>query len=164
MNERTTISMGVAIIDDDTTSATRKAGRRSRAATISGTQDNDFFFFPCSTNELVEQKKKFLIFLRILLKYLQRRDRARHAEVKAVLREFANFMSRRSSLSPHSRQNEGCSLLKMYSLVKSLVSETQWNDALVVLRMFLIQRRCRASHAGNARSMNRCAMISSDGS
>ncbi|KAL7555911.1 hypothetical protein ACA910_017362 [Epithemia clementina (nom. ined.)] len=122
---------------------------------------SDFFVFPCSTRELVEQKKKFLIFLRILLKYLLRTDQERHASVKAVLKDFAASFAGRSD--PFTVPTQKCTLLGMYHQVKNLVTETQWNYSFHVLCTFLTQCRCRARSAGNSRTDLR-VVISADGS
>lgn len=159
-------------MDDDTCTTTSESFKelhcttlkcgRSRLALTSSTNTNDpgssSSSSSSSTCEIVEQKRKFLIFMRILLKYLQQRDATRHAQVTVVLRSFVASLAGQQRPS---RPNQHYTILEMYTLVKSMVTETQWKDTLCVLRYYLNHVRWTEKYH---RTIPTRVIISPDGS
>jgi hypothetical protein len=97
-------------------------------------ENNEFFNFPCSVLQIARQKERFLIFVRILLKYLEYRDAALCKEIKATIRELASFHRQQS------RPQDVSLLLETYSRLKSAVSDAHWENTLKYHRMFLTKR------------------------
>ena len=122
-------------------------------------ETNEFFRFPCSTTQLAKQRVKFFVFLRLLMKYLEIHDAPRHTEVQSVLQDFCT--QSRHLVPVH--QDEGSFLWELYTQVKALVTQAQWQGAHYYFRMFLTQRR-RHHRSRGRRGFGVCAVVSFDGS
>lgn len=118
--------------------------RKPSSSTPLEFESNEFFTFPCNHEELREGKDRFLVFIRIMFKYLEYRDRSACEEVKAAVRELAN-------MSPTERQRKGevALLMEIYTRVKRTVTPFQWSSSLMYYSMFLDKRRqARAAMMG----------------
>lgn len=121
------------------------------AAPTTPVTENEFFSFPCAAAQLQIQKKRFLVFLRILLKYLEVHDNTSCQKVKGVLRAFAALLHRQqeeSNRSSYDSQNEATFLLELYTQVKSCVkNDADWQVSYSCLYKFLLHRKisCQSS-------------------
>ena len=146
-------SFDVAIIEDDSSceddtivcrrqQVTRRTRGRSVHSRSSPNDANEFFRFPCSPSEFVHQRKRFLIFTRILIIYLSKtKSPSECNKVKQVVRDCA-----RTYRTGHpSRETEGAFLMLMYSQLRIVVDEESWSKSLSYLRRMLFDHRCRRS-------------------
>jgi hypothetical protein len=83
--------------------------------------------------ELKKQKEKFIMFTRVLLKYLESKDSALHLRVKAIIQECAER---------NKRQERGYESItaSMKLRLKEVVGESYWKRAEQYLHHFLAQK------------------------
>jgi hypothetical protein len=109
---------------------------------------------PRSTQELQrKQKEKFLIFTRVLMKYLEQKDPTLHLQVKDIIRDCAQRNSRKEI-------GYESVTAAMKRRLKEVVNDTYWKRAEVYLEHFLKEKqegkssggRGQPSSSGSARS------------
>lgn len=83
--------------------------------------------------ELKKQKETFLLFTRVLIKYLEQKDPAVHAQVKGIIKECAERNKR------HERGYESVTA-SMRTRLKAVVSENYWSRAEAYLRQLMEQK------------------------
>jgi len=103
------------------------------------TEGNEFFSFPCNPIQLRRQKRNFFLFVRILFKYMEHRDKAAHDQLKnAVMRDMAVAYHR--GAQQDDRDALG-TIFRIYGVLKSSVSRVHWDSACIYHRMFLVKKR-----------------------
>jgi len=92
--------------------------------------------------EIKKQKEKFLVFTRVLLKYLEQKDPPVHAKVKAIIKDCAER---------NKRQEPGYeSVTKlMRARLKQVVDEAYWKRAENYLHHFMVQK-AKTAQAGSS--------------
>jgi hypothetical protein len=90
---------------------------------------------PRSTQELTrKQKEKFLIFTRVLMKYLEQKDPTLHLQVKDIIRDCAQRNSRKEA-------GYESVTAAMKRRLKEVVNDTYWERAEVYLEHFLKEKQ-----------------------
>ena len=84
--------------------------------------------------EVRRQKEKFLMFTRVLIKYLEQKDPAMHAKAKHIIKDCAER---------NKRQEPGYESVtaSMKTRLKQLVGDNYWKRAEVYLKHFLEQKK-----------------------
>mmetsp|Transcript_2329 Transcript_2329/g.3178 ORF Transcript_2329/g.3178 Transcript_2329/m.3178 type:complete len:224 (+) Transcript_2329:136-807(+) len=124
------------------TSSHKTKHKKPSASTITAAQiqhdfeNNEFFSFPCNHEEMREQKDRFLVFIRILFKYLEYRDPTTCQKVKSAIRDLA-FVPR----GERGPKGEVSLLLETYRRLRGAVSRFHWESSLTYYHMFLAKRR-----------------------
>lgn len=91
--------------------------------------------------EVKKQKETFLLFTRVLIKYLEQKDPMVHQQVKAIIKDCAERNKR------HEKGYESVTS-SMRSRLKRVVSENYWQRAEAYLRQLLSQKKGGSSGGG----------------
>lgn len=86
-------------------------------------------------------KEVFLLFVRVLLKHLQRTRSPLLVQVKNIIKEFQDRKSR----------GESCYLVNMRRQIKAIVPERDWNTTEEYVRQILLARRRQLSATNGSR-------------
>jgi hypothetical protein len=88
-----------------------------------------------------KEKERFLIFTRVLLKYLEQKDPELHVKVKAIIKECAER---------NKRQERGYESVtaSMRTRLREVVSDQYWKRAEAYLQHFLQQKQRQSSSSG----------------
>lgn len=94
--------------------------------------------------EVRRQKEKFLVFTRVLIKYLENKDPTMHRQAKAIIKDCAE----RNKNKEPGYQSVTAS---MKTRLKQLVGENYWKRAEAYLKHFL-EQKAKANQSGSAPS------------
>lgn len=97
-----------------------------------------FFNFPCTPQEFLSEKTKFLTFIRILSDYLKNHSQVQLEVFQTIIRKQAALQR-----NEETRVHDITFLLRTYRAVKSDVPTDLWNGAMVYYDQFIKERRTR---------------------
>eukprot|EP00523_Entomoneis_sp_CCMP467_P003553 CAMPEP_0168741910 /NCGR_PEP_ID=MMETSP0724-20121128/12767_1 /TAXON_ID=265536 /ORGANISM="Amphiprora sp., Strain CCMP467" /LENGTH=177 /DNA_ID=CAMNT_0008789449 /DNA_START=73 /DNA_END=606 /DNA_ORIENTATION=+ len=95
--------------------------------------NDGFFDLPCSPQELKRQKRKFVVFARILVEHLQRVNPALCERCRDVMRDCSRRTRRREP------GYESC-VLSVRARLQPIVPRHHWQEAGRYLKRFLLRR------------------------
>lgn len=95
--------------------------------------------------EVRRQKERFLIFTRVLIKYLEQKDLNMHRQAKAIIKDCAD----RNKKKEPGYQSVTAS---MKTRLKELVGESYWRRAEAYLKHYLDQQKKKAGTQGSSSS------------
>ncbi|KAL7565508.1 hypothetical protein ACA910_012244 [Epithemia clementina (nom. ined.)] len=115
----------------------------SGTTTATAVQNPSFFQYPCSPQNFKLQRQTFLVFVRILMAYLERHD----PPLRDLVRDAMRDCSKRSQ-----EQEPGyiSAMDALHERLREIVKPNDWRQVAQFTRQFLLQRRQCRCHLNNA--------------
>ena len=94
--------------------------------------------------EMLQEREQFILFVRVLMKYLDTKDPAMHNKVKLIIKDCA---------ARNKRQERGyeSATASMRKQLKSVVSETYWKRAEKYLANFMAKKEANVEKEDNSK-------------
>ena len=120
------------------TSQTQGYSSRQGTGPSGGSQQDRAATIAAREQEVRRQKEKFLVFTRVLIKYLEQKDPNLHRQAKAIIKDCAER---------NKRQEPGYTSVtaSMKTRLRQLVGENYWKRAEAYLKHYLEQRASSSS-------------------
>ncbi|CAJ1953292.1 unnamed protein product [Cylindrotheca closterium] len=128
-----------------------QSGGRSSQMYSSGSGSRADPTLAAREQEVRRQKERFLIFTRVLIKYLEQKDPNMHRQAKVIIKDCAE----RNKKQEPGYQSVTAS---MKTRLKELVGESYWRRAEVYLKHYLDQQKNKAGAQGSSSSSSTHAL------
>eukprot|EP00527_Entomoneis_sp_CCMP2396_P007197 CAMPEP_0198146138 /NCGR_PEP_ID=MMETSP1443-20131203/27625_1 /TAXON_ID=186043 /ORGANISM="Entomoneis sp., Strain CCMP2396" /LENGTH=151 /DNA_ID=CAMNT_0043809989 /DNA_START=64 /DNA_END=519 /DNA_ORIENTATION=+ len=129
------------LIEDDSSccrssnqACSHRARHNTSRSSSSSKQIPNFFKFPCNPQDMRIQKRKFLVFVRVLVGYLDRKDPSLCQRVHSAVRDCSKRNRRREP------GYESC-VISIHGRLREMVTYHHWMRAGEYLRAFIRRQR-----------------------